>query len=179
MKPEAIKQVAVWTRSAPAQSALRVTLNAGAQTPGNTIRFDGYNARVQGVHAERGCRWDGESVRWDAAGKPVFTLDVAHMTPAFRYSGDDGHVRFLLDDDSFTISLPSLEAHGPIWFAEKGIFITETSDATTVRRSSISFGRWISMRCGGSLRPSGGARTSAGPRSGLPCPSSMHCTARI
>ena len=131
VKPEAIKQVAVWTRSAPARTALRVTLNAGAQTPGNTIRFDGYNARVQAVHAESGCRWDGESVRWDAAGKPVFTLDVAHMTPAFRYSGDDGHVRFLLNDDSFTISLPSLKAQGPIWFAEKGVFITETSDATT------------------------------------------------
>ena len=53
------------------------------------------------------------------------------MTPAFRYSGDDGHVRFLLGDDSFTISLPSLEGQGPIWFADKGVFITEAGDATT------------------------------------------------
>jgi len=53
------------------------------------------------------------------------------MTPVFRYSGDDGHVRFLLGDDSFTISLPSLKAHGPIWFAEQGVFITEASEATT------------------------------------------------
>ena len=53
------------------------------------------------------------------------------MTPAFRYSGDDGHVRFILGDDSFTISLASLKAQGPIWFAEKGVFITEASDATT------------------------------------------------
>jgi hypothetical protein len=131
VKREAIKQVRVWTRSAPARTALRVGLNAGARTPGEAIRFDGYNARVQAVHAEIGCRIDGGTVRWDASGKPVFTLDVEHMTPAFRYSGDDGHVRFILGDDSFTISLPSLKAQGPVWFAEKGVFITEASDATT------------------------------------------------
>ena len=38
-----------------------------------------------------------------------------------------------LGDDSFTISLPSLKAQGPIWFAEKGVFITESDDPTTAR----------------------------------------------
>ena len=59
------------------------------------------------------------------------------MTPSFRYSGDDGHVRFILGDDSFTISLVSLKAQGPIWFAEKGVFITRvgrSDDVTGLHR---------------------------------------------
>ncbi len=131
VKAEAINQVRVFTRSAPANSALRIVLNAGTRTSGNTLGFEGYNAWVQAVLVESGCRLDGTSIHYDATGRPVFTLDVAHMTPAFRYSGDDGHVRFLLGDDSFTISLTSLKTQGPIWFAEKGVFITEASDPTT------------------------------------------------
>ncbi len=130
-KADAIKQVRIFTRSAGARTTLRVTLNAGARTPGNAVRCDGYNARVQAFHAGSGCRLDGESIRWAGTGQIEFTLDVAHMTPAFRYSGDDGHVRFILGDDSFTISLSSLKAQGPIWFAEQGVFITEAIDATT------------------------------------------------
>ena len=131
VKAEAIKQVRVFTRSAPAHSAIRIVLNAGTRTPGNTLGFEGYNARVQAVRVESGCRLDGTSIRYDSAGSPAFTLELAHMTPAFRYSDDDGHVRFLLDDDSFTISLTSLKTQGPIWFAEKGVFVTEASDSTT------------------------------------------------
>ncbi len=131
VKADAIKQARIFTRSAPAKTALRVTLNAGAPTPGNTIRFDGYNGQVLALQAESGGQAIGESIRWDGTGQIKFTLDLAHMTPAFRYSGDDGHIRFIMGDDSFTISLPSLKAQGPIWFADKGVFITEASDATT------------------------------------------------
>ena len=106
----------------------------GRRTPGDAIRFDGYNARVVRLRPVSGCRGEDRAIRWEAGKPAVFELEVDHMTPAFRYSGDDGHVRFILGDDSFTISLPSLKAQGPIWFAEKGVFITEASDPTTLEQ---------------------------------------------
>jgi hypothetical protein len=127
----AIRQVQIFTRSVPAKTTLRVVLNAGARTPGNSVFFEGYNARVLVARTESGSRLEGESVRWDGEHRAVFTLDVAHLTPCFRYSGDDGHVRFLLNDDSFTISLTSLKQQGPIWFAEKGVFVSDEGDTTT------------------------------------------------
>jgi hypothetical protein len=131
VEPKAIKAVRVWTRSKPATTTLRVVLDAGSHTPTDAIRFDGYNARVTAVRVCDGCRVDGQAIRRAGSGSPAFELDLAHMTPPFRYSGDDGHVRFLLGDDSFTISLSALQAQGPIWFADQGIFITDARDATS------------------------------------------------
>jgi hypothetical protein len=131
--PKPIRQVMVWTRSAPATTALRVELNAGRATPGNAIRWDGYNAWVRRASPQEGCRAEGEAIHWDGGVVVAFTLEVDHMTPSHRYSGDDGHVRFILGDDSFTISLVSLKEQGPIWFAEKGILITGAQDKTTLK----------------------------------------------
>jgi hypothetical protein len=130
--PKAVRQVMVWTRSVAAKTALRIELNAGGATPGNAIRWEGYNARVTRAGSQEGCRAEGEAIRWDSSGAVRFELDVDHMTPSHRYSGDDGLLRFILGDDSFTISLVSLKQQGPIWFAEKGVFITAAKDKTTL-----------------------------------------------
>ncbi len=128
---KAVRQIRVCTASAPARSTLRVHLNAGTATPSHSLRLDGYNARVRDVRPGEGSRRDGDVLRWEEKGAVTFDMDVDHMTPAHRYCGDDGHVQFLLDDDAFTISLPSLQAQGPIWFAEKGVFVTFADDKTT------------------------------------------------
>ena len=44
---------------------------------------------------------------------------------------DDGLLTFALDRDMFTVSLTSLRAQGPIWYAEQGVFITDAGDSTT------------------------------------------------
>ncbi|WP_165233180.1 hypothetical protein [Aquisphaera insulae] len=125
-----IRRVRVFTRSAPATTTLRVVLDAGSPTNADAIRFEGYNAVVTAAKAVRGCRQEGAAIR-RSGDAPAFTLEVAHMTPSFRYSGDDGHVRIDLGREAFTISVPSLKAQGPIWYAEEGIFITEESAPTT------------------------------------------------
>ena len=81
VKPEAIKQVRILTRSAPARTTLRVELNAGAGTPGDAIRFDGYNARVSEIRPLSGCRAERQAIRWETGKPAVFELDVDHMTP--------------------------------------------------------------------------------------------------
>jgi hypothetical protein len=131
VEPNSIQAMHVWTRSEAAHTTLRIVLDAGSRTHADAIRWEGYNARATSARALDSCRVDGTAIRRTGQGTPAFELDVAHMTPAFRYSGDDGHIRFLLGDDSFTISLSALKSQGPIWFADQGVFITESSDATT------------------------------------------------
>jgi hypothetical protein len=126
-----IKQVRVFTRSAPTTTTLRVTLNTEAITPGHSLRCEGYNAKLLAIRARKDCRVEDSTVRWNDVAGGQFELDVAHMTPAFRYSGDDGHVRFMLERDSFTASLPALKAQGPIWDDRNGVFIAEAGDRTT------------------------------------------------
>ncbi len=134
IEPKSIRAVRIWTRSAPSCTTLRVVLDAGSRTPTDAGRWDGYNARITAARPLDSCSIDGQGIRRAGTGAPAFELDVAHMTPTFRYSGDDGHVRFVLGDDSFTISIPALKTQGPVWFAEKGVFIAEGSDSTTPER---------------------------------------------
>jgi hypothetical protein len=131
VKPDTLRGVRVLTRSPMARTALRIELNAGAATPPSEIGWDGYNARVRDVRPVKACRTEGSLVRWEGSGSAIFEVVVDHMIPTHRYSGDDGHVRFILAGDAFTISLVSLESQGPIWYAEKGVFITRADDATT------------------------------------------------
>jgi hypothetical protein len=138
---KAMRFLGVWTGSSAARTTLKVRLNAGTPTRERLLRFDGYNARVQGIRPGDGCRRDGDAIRWESEGRVALELDVAHMSPAHRYCGDDGHVRFLLGGDAFTISLVSLLGQGPIWFAEKGIFITAGDDATTPEQYIARCGR--------------------------------------
>ena len=129
--PSAIASVKVFTRSAPVCSSLRVELDSGRKTPGDTISFSGYNVIVRQVRPQPGGKAEGDTVRFGKRGARSVVLDLDHMTPAFRYANDDGHVKIGLGTRSFTVSLTSLEREGPIWFAERGVFITWAHDATT------------------------------------------------
>jgi len=126
----AIKSVSVFTASAPVHTRLRVELDAGRKTQAKTIRFDGYNALVRKITPVAGAKLNDGALELRNAARRCFELDIAHMNPAHRYSGDDGHVRFITGNDSFTISLSSLRQQGPVWFAEKGFYITDAGDPT-------------------------------------------------
>ncbi|MCS7310150.1 MAG: hypothetical protein NZ741_08015 [Armatimonadetes bacterium] len=125
---EEVADVQIFTASEPARSRLRVELDSGTRTLGDTIRFTTYNARILHVHALNGVRVEGESVALLPEASRLFELEVAHMHPAHRYCGDEGHVTFWLDGDAFTICLQSLREQGPIWYAERGVYITFADD---------------------------------------------------
>lgn len=131
--PRKIKVISVFTASKPTNTRLRVELDAGRKTQWQTIRFDGYNAYVRKVTPVTGVTLKGDVLHRRKAARCSFgfELSIAHMCPAHRYAGDDGHVRFILENDSFTISLSNLDQQGPIWFADKGFFITQANDLTT------------------------------------------------
>jgi hypothetical protein len=128
----------VFTRSQPTRSKLRVELHAGKPTNATRIEVSGYNAHVRRVSAGQGLRAADHIVQIGQESQADFELEVDHMVPAHRYAHDDGHLFFDLGQEaapeecqSFTISLPSLEREGPIWFAEAGIFITRADDPET------------------------------------------------
>ncbi|MHB0856084.1 MAG: hypothetical protein ACYC5M_00770 [Anaerolineae bacterium] len=129
--PTAIQDIAVFTTSEPTTTTLRVQLDANKDTPGNSLRVDGYNAVIKAITPISGVSEEDGRLLLEKPGERAFTLTVDHMTPAWDYSHDDGHVRFTLDDDAFTISLTSLTCQGPVWFAEYGIYITDADDPTT------------------------------------------------
>ena len=121
---DAIAGIRVYTRSPAAVSDLLVRVHRGNPTPGRLLRFEGYNTVIEAVGSAAGGRASAEAVELGKAGERDFLLTVRHMLPWHRYCGDHGHVRFLLDDDFFTISLTDLLADGPIWFEELGVYVT-------------------------------------------------------
>lgn len=128
--PERIERVQIFTASTPAESRLRVELDAGTPTPGDCIRLGTYNAHVLQVEAGSGVFLEGEQLVLLSEAPRRFKLRVAHMVPAHRYCGDEGHVTFWLDDDAFTICLHCLSEQGPVWYAEKGVYIARADDPT-------------------------------------------------
>jgi len=117
----AVEAIQVFTRSAPARTELRVEFDAGRRTPGNALRLEGYNLRVAGE----------ENMPLPPGERAPVEFAIEHMTPAHRYSSDDGRLTVHFDDDAFTISLSSLETEGPVWYAEAGIYITRADDPTS------------------------------------------------
>jgi len=126
----AITAVKVFTRSLPVRTRLRVELDAGRRTATRAIRFDGYNATVTGMAAGPGTKLSDGALTLSGGRRRAFALDVLHMKPLHRYSGDDAHVRFILDNDAFTVSLASMASEGPVWFAEKGVYVAVAADPT-------------------------------------------------
>ena len=123
-----IADVAVHTRSPQAETRLRIELNAGRKTPTAAIRLRGHNAVVAGVSPSSRVTTarDGD---WLLKRPPrQFTAHIRHMNPCQAYSGDDPLLTFDVGRDAFTISLTSLAEEGPIWFDDKGIFITAADD---------------------------------------------------
>ncbi|MBN1935521.1 MAG: hypothetical protein JW934_12710 [Anaerolineae bacterium] len=121
----------VFTCSRPTRSRLRIELHAGCRTPATQIDVEGYNALVCSITPGPGTCANGSTVRVESAESAHFELDVEHMHPAHRYAHDDGHLLFALGQDAFTISLTALEAEGPIWFAEAGIYVVLADDTKT------------------------------------------------
>ena len=126
-----IESVRVFTASRPTTSRLRVTFDAGSRTPGDTVALSAYNADIESVQARSGVSVKGGTVKLSEAKERSFELAASHMLPSHTYCFDDGHVKFDLADDAFTISLESLRKQGPIWFPEAGAFITLADDPTT------------------------------------------------
>ncbi len=129
--PAAIEGIQVFTASEPTQTSLRVQLDADVDTSATKIDITGYNAVIKEISDAVNAKVSEKQVLPSHEGPCAFTVSVLHMKPCHPYSGDDGHVMFILDDDAFTISLSSLEEEGPIWFADRGIFITRGDDSTT------------------------------------------------
>ncbi len=129
-EPAGIRRIEVYTRSQPAQSSIRVALDAGGKTPGKHVKLSGYNARIRKIRPLSGVEV-GKQTLTLGRGAREFMLDIDHMTPSHLFSNDEGHVTFELDDDAFTISLDSLHREGPIWFEDKSVFITLADDAAS------------------------------------------------
>ncbi|MBM4143822.1 MAG: hypothetical protein FJ225_09570 [Lentisphaerae bacterium] len=127
----AVTAMRVFTRSRPARSRLHLELHAGRRTAAKTIGVSGYNAVVRRVLAGVGTRVTATQVRVGAGRQAAFEIELDHMTPVHPYAHDGAHVRFDLGRDAFTIALTSLDAEGPIWFADAGIFIVRADHPET------------------------------------------------
>lgn len=125
-----ILTVNIFTTSTPTTCRLRVELDAGKKTPGKLVRLSAYNAAIKRIFAPKEVRSVRRTIELLPEEERSFVLYVAHMLPSHRYCGDEGHITFSLDDDVFTISLQSLREQGPIWYAEKGVYITFADDPT-------------------------------------------------
>ncbi|MHC4715938.1 MAG: hypothetical protein ACYS5V_03145 [Planctomycetota bacterium] len=125
-----LRRIRIYTTSPPARTRLRVELDAGRRTPGRAIALGTYNAVIRSAEALAGATAEGNLITLGRAKERAFALTVDHMQPSHEYCHDDGQVSFSLDRDMFTISLAALKRQGPIWFAEKGIFITDVADPT-------------------------------------------------
>lgn len=126
-----VKRIQVYTASKPVTTLIRVELDAGGVTGGKQAVLSGYNAVIKKVGAVSGVAVKGDSVELKSGTKRVFEVLVSHMKPLVESAYDAGMVTFALDDDTFTISLESLDKGGPIWFAEEGVYIARADDATT------------------------------------------------
>ena len=134
-------RVRVYTRSTASRSTLRLHLDAGRRTPGEQMGFAGYNLRVSQVRGVSGVQVRDGKARLGRAGRRSLELAVQHMVPAHRYAGDDGHLTISLGRDRFTISLESLRESGPIWYADKGVFITRADEELSFEEYRQTCGR--------------------------------------
>ena len=125
-----LRKIEAYTVSPPAATTLRVSLDAGRRTRCSKVQMEGYNARIGSVRAVDGCSVRNGVIQRAGKGGSTFECEVRHMTPAHRHSHDEGLVSLLLDGRRFTISLPSLEEEGPVWFEEEGVYIRNGSHAS-------------------------------------------------
>jgi len=145
----AIRRIEVFTRSAPIESILRVELDAGKKTRATRLTLSGYNAVMKKIVPGKGSRMDGELLKLDQrTRRRTFLIHVLHMHPASAYCYDDGLVTLGLGRDAFTVSLAALSDQGPVWYAEKGMFITREGDPTTFAqyKESIKGSRTVAQR---------------------------------
>jgi hypothetical protein len=159
----------VFTPSQPARTTLRVELNAGKPAETSQVEVSGYNAVVRSATRLPYTRTSDDCLHIPlVGGANIFELEVDHMLPSHRYAHDDGHLFFAFDhDNAFTISLVSLQAEGPIWYPEAGVFITRADDPETFAQyqARTKDSRTIARRVSGLPEQS-----LAGARNGQPRP---------
>lgn len=126
--PNAIKKISVFTNSPVSRKTLCVYLDAGKKTPTREIRLEGYNTLVEKIIPLKGVEVKDRIVKLRKGRDRSFMVSLIHMIPSHKYANDDGLLTFFLDNDAFTISLASLEQEGPIWFEDKGVFISKRDD---------------------------------------------------
>ncbi len=126
--PESLRKVVILTRSETAQTTLSVQLDAGRKTRGKSCGLCGYNAVIKHLSSSASGSAGRKTLSLKDSGKRTFDVTVEHMTPAHRYSHDEGLVTFELDRDAFTISLESLRKLGPIWFEPMGVYVTDAQN---------------------------------------------------
>ncbi len=143
-----IRRIAVFTRSKRVQSLLRVQLDAGKRTRATRLSLSGYNAAIEKIVPGNGTRLAGEYLKLGKAACRRFLVRLSHMRPAHPHCYDDGLVTLRLGSDAFTVSLSALEEYGPIWYAEKGVFITRESDPTTFAqyRKNVEGAKTVTQR---------------------------------
>ena len=130
-KGSTITDTRIYTVSVPTRSRVRVEFNAGKKTAAKKVELSAHNAVITRVSAGVGASTAGRTVK--VSGKnPHFFVSADHMTPAHRYTYDDGHLTFTMDDDAFTISLAALHEQGPIWYEDRGVYIRLAEDPTTL-----------------------------------------------
>jgi len=95
------------------------------------LSLSGYNAVIKKIVPSNGTRLAGEYLKLGKAARRRFLVRLSHMRPAHPHCYDDALVTLRLGRDAFTVSLSALEEYGPIWYAQKGVFITRESDPTT------------------------------------------------
>ena len=127
-----IRKIAVFTRSEPAQSRLRVELHSPKPAAGKGLALQGYNAAIEKLTAIAGVTIHGLVVTPRSVKRRAFHVDVRHMHPAHRYANDSAHVTFDIGRDGVTIDLDALAADGPIWSPDFGLYIAKADDPTTL-----------------------------------------------
>jgi hypothetical protein len=128
--PNAIKKISVFTNSPVSKTILHIHLDAGKITPATTIRMEGYNIFVEKMIPLKGVEVKDRIMKLRKGRDRSFLASLVHLMPSHKYANDDGLLTFFLDNDAFTISLTSLEQEGPVWFEEKGVFISKSDDTT-------------------------------------------------
>jgi hypothetical protein len=148
--PDDLVNVAISTRSALVKTTVRIQLDAGKRTAGRTLRLSAYNAHVVNVVPEQGMTANGSTLKLGAARTRRFAATLEHMSPAHPYCGDETHLTLQLDHDTFTVCLQDLDATGPVWHPDAGVFVTRADRDTSFRdyRALHAGGRTILQQVG-------------------------------
>jgi hypothetical protein len=132
--PEAIERIEVYTASKPTRTRIRVMLDAGKPVNVKEVRLSGHNCEVANLEAGRGTKLledDRVGLLEGAPAQRDFLVDVRHLVSPHRFAYDEGLVTFGMADQTFTISMDSLLAQGPIWYQDRGVFVTLASDSSS------------------------------------------------
>ena len=123
-----VERIEVYTMSEAKESRLQVKLDCGQKTPAREILVSGYNAAVTHVKPVSGAKISGARIILDSSGEREFLVGIQHMQPSHYYANDEALITFVMDSETFTVSLESMDHEGPVWFADQGVYITFADD---------------------------------------------------